>query len=248
MPRVLFADSIATRRNHRGLGAVPVSLAVHGLVIGAAALYAARPVAIEMPEPPLAPLTTPVLVSVTPPRPDPPAPTNTAPRLPRPAVPAPAGDAAPSRPGPLPDLTGQSTGLPTADGPALCLRNCEGSSDAGTGDGGFLVPLGDGAGTGTGDAPGRVVVGREIRPPEKIRDVAPRYPELARRAHIQGQVLVRCVIDTAGNVVGLDVVSGPPVLVEAAVDAVRQWRYKPTLLNGVPVEVEMTVTVRFALR
>jgi protein TonB len=65
---------------------------------------------------------------------------------------------------------------------------------------------------------------------------------------VEGRVLIECVIDTGGRVAEARVVSGTPLLDQAALDAVRQWRYRPTLLDGVPVAVQMTVTVHFRLR
>jgi protein TonB len=70
---------------------------------------------------------------------------------------------------------------------------------------------------------------------------------LARNARVQGQVLLTAIISKDGSIQDLRVLSGHPLLVQAALDAVRQWRYKPYLLNGEPVEVETTVTVNFIL-
>ncbi len=88
---------------------------------------------------------------------------------------------------------------------------------------------------------------RTIKPPVKIRDVAPVYPDIARRASVQGVVVIECTIDTTGRVVGAQVLSGHPLLAPAALEAVQQWIYVPTLLNGTPVSVIMTVTVNFRL-
>ena len=75
----------------------------------------------------------------------------------------------------------------------------------------------------------------------------PIYPDWARRAGIQGDVVLHAIIGTDGRILELHVVSGNPALVRAALEAVRQWRYQPTLLNNEPVEVETTITVRFVL-
>jgi protein TonB len=80
-----------------------------------------------------------------------------------------------------------------------------------------------------------------------IHRVEPTYPPLARAARIQGDVVLSAVIDANGQITNLQLVSGHPMLVPAALSAVRQWRYKPYLLNGQPVEVETTVTVIFTL-
>jgi protein TonB len=78
--------------------------------------------------------------------------------------------------------------------------------------------------------------------------IEPTYPPLARQARIQGVVVLTAMIDTDGNIQNLRLVSGHPMLAPAAIDAVKHWRYKPFLLNGQPLEVETTVTVRFQLQ
>jgi len=80
-----------------------------------------------------------------------------------------------------------------------------------------------------------------------ILRVEPRYPALGIQTRTQGTVLLHAIISLEGHITALEVVSGPPLLVEAAVDAVRQWRYRPTYLNGEPVEVETSITVIFRL-
>jgi protein TonB len=77
--------------------------------------------------------------------------------------------------------------------------------------------------------------------------VQPIYPPLARSARIQGQVFLRAIISRTGTIENLQAVSGHPMLIPAALGAVRQWRYRPYLLNGEPVEVETQVTVNFSL-
>jgi len=80
-----------------------------------------------------------------------------------------------------------------------------------------------------------------------IYRVQPAYPQLARQARIQGSVQLRAVISKAGTIVNLSVLSGHAMLVTAAVEAVKQWRYRPYLLNGEPIEVETEITVNFVL-
>ena len=80
-----------------------------------------------------------------------------------------------------------------------------------------------------------------------IRRVQPLYPSLARGARIQGPVVLAAVISKAGTIENLQVLSGHPMLVPAAIDAVRQWRYRPYILNSEPVEVETQITVNFTL-
>ena len=93
-----------------------------------------------------------------------------------------------------------------------------------------------------------VRIGGEIKPPVKLHDVRPVYPEDAKAAGIQGVVIIQATIDTAGNVHDARVLRSIPGLDEAALEAVRQWQFAPTDLNGVPVPVIMTVTVNFALQ
>jgi protein TonB len=80
-----------------------------------------------------------------------------------------------------------------------------------------------------------------------IRKVQPSYPPLARAARIQGTVLLQALISKQGTIEHLQLISGHPMLVQAAMDAVRQWRYRPYVLNGEPVEVETQITVNFSL-
>jgi protein TonB len=81
-----------------------------------------------------------------------------------------------------------------------------------------------------------------------IYQVQPAYPPLAKQTRTQGVVLLEAVIDRDGSIQSLRVISGHPLLTGAAVEAVKQWRYRPTLLNGEPIEVITTVTVTFTLR
>ena len=83
--------------------------------------------------------------------------------------------------------------------------------------------------------------------PRKVRDIIPIYPAMARTAHVQGVVILEAVIDSNGRVESARVLRSIPLLDEAALAAVRQWRFEPARLNGQPVPVVMTVTVNFAL-
>jgi periplasmic protein TonB len=80
-----------------------------------------------------------------------------------------------------------------------------------------------------------------------IRQVAPQYPALARQARIQGTVVLQAVIGKDGAVRSLHVLSGSPMLTQSAMDAVKQWRYKPYQLNGEPVEADTEINVKFTL-
>jgi TonB family protein len=88
-------------------------------------------------------------------------------------------------------------------------------------------------------------VGGNIRPPIRIKEVAPVYPAVAQTARIQGDVVIEATIDDEGKVADAKVVKSVPLLDQAALDAVRQWQYQPSLLNGIPTAVVTTVTVKF---
>jgi len=86
-----------------------------------------------------------------------------------------------------------------------------------------------------------------VRQPQLIHEVKPRYPQLAVQAHVQGTVKIEAVISRDGLIRDARVVSGHPLLVAAALDAVRQWRYRPTILNDEAVEVALALEVNFTL-
>lgn len=92
-----------------------------------------------------------------------------------------------------------------------------------------------------------VRVGGEIKEPKKVRHVNPIYPELAVAAHVHGNVVLECLVSPHGAVTDVKLVRGIPLLNASAMDAVRQWTYTPTLKDGVPVPVLLTVTVTFQL-
>jgi protein TonB len=98
-----------------------------------------------------------------------------------------------------------------------------------------------------GDKPARIRVGGAIRQPHQVSKVAPVYPPAAEAAHIQGVVILELVIGTDGTVKQATVLRSIPLLDQAALDAVVQWTFEPTLLNGAPVELIMTSTVNFTL-
>ncbi len=95
--------------------------------------------------------------------------------------------------------------------------------------------------------PTRIRVSSGVQSGLLVRRVNPTYPPLARQARIQGVVLLQAEISKEGNIVNLQLISGHPMLAPAAIDAVKQWKYKPYLLNGEPVEVETQVQVNFTL-
>jgi periplasmic protein TonB len=92
-----------------------------------------------------------------------------------------------------------------------------------------------------------VRVGGEIREPKKLRHVSPVYPDVAVAARVRGSVILECMVSPQGRVTDVMLVRGVPLLNESAIAAVRQWLYTPTLKDGVPVPVILTVTVRFDL-
>ena len=91
-------------------------------------------------------------------------------------------------------------------------------------------------------------VGGAIQEPKRLKHVEPVYSLLARKTRLEGIVILECTISTTGAVTQVKVLRGIPMLDEAAVEAVKQWVYTPTLLDGVPIPVVMTVTVSFSLR
>lgn len=129
---------------------------------------------------------------------------------------------------------------------------------SGTGIAGATGPAGSGVLGGIlgGMGSGPVV---KVAPPKKLNvssgvmagnlqsKVMPIYPAIAKAARIQGTVVLHALISKDGRIIDIKVASGPPMLQQAALEAVRQWRYKPYLLNGEPVEVETTINVVFNL-
>jgi protein TonB len=97
------------------------------------------------------------------------------------------------------------------------------------------------------EAPKRQRVGGQVQQANLIFSPKPIYPPLARQTRIQGTVRLQAIIAKDGTITQLEILSGPPLLQQSALDAVRQWRYKPTLLNGEPVEVITTIDVVFTL-
>jgi protein TonB len=87
-----------------------------------------------------------------------------------------------------------------------------------------------------------------IEAPKKIVDVTPTYPSIAQATRVKGMVILEAVIDVHGNVTSVQVLRSVPLLDQAAVDAVRQWRYTPARLNGQPVPVIVTITINFSMQ
>jgi protein TonB len=245
----LFEDLVVSRPGQRRRGlAVPVSIAIHaGLVSAAVIIPLFLPDSMQMPAPehPAWNPLVPIVVAAAPLPPPPPrgnpsrASVDSRPRPPRPVAPVqpqqaltPIDDAAVSA-----STNGESESEP-----------CLGCSRSG--------PDGDPKGVIDGVGPTiesalpqliHVGHGYGVAAPRKIHDAPLVYPEPARRIGLHGEVVIECQIDTSGRVVDAHVLAGPPLLREAALETVQQWRYTPTLLNGIPVSVIMTVKVMYNL-
>jgi len=246
MKAQLFQDLVLSHARARGrrTRGLPYSLLLHGLALGALiVLPLLGEDRLSLPEPDL--FKVPIVFAASPPA----GGGNPAPR--RPTT---AGRSVPAR------SARSSFVLPT-EAPVLEPADPTGTLDPGLvgacfgdecgRDGG--EGLGDGAGGGAGEGgegpPARIVqVGIDVQPPTKIHDVTPVYPEMARRIGVQGVVVIECMIAPNGRVANARVLKGHPLLDQAALDAVNQWVYVPTRVNGAPVAVLMTVTVKFHFR
>jgi periplasmic protein TonB len=93
-----------------------------------------------------------------------------------------------------------------------------------------------------------VPVGGDVKQARLISSVPPIYPTIAKTQHVQGEVRIDALVDAAGKVSSMKVVSGPVLLHQAAMDSLRQWRYEPAMLDGKPVPMHLTVTVQFRLQ
>jgi TonB family protein len=111
--------------------------------------------------------------------------------------------------------------------------------------GGKVQEVSPAPGSGTAQ---RIVVGGQVQEANLVKKVMPVYPPLAREVRLQGAVVLSVIIGQDGSMQEIKVVSGHPMLAPAAMEAVRQWQYKPTLLNGQPVEVSTEVTINFTLQ
>lgn len=156
---------------------------------------------------------------------------------PPPPPPAPAARAAAAPPGPpppppAPAATQKTPGMPPPPPPPAVMSAATTSSQE------MMDGFYEGA----------IRVGGQIRPPAKIRDVRPVYPEIAREARVQGVVIVEARIEPDGTVSRVRILRSIPLLDEAALDAVTQWQFTPTLLNGNPIPLIMTMTVNFTLQ
>ena len=95
--------------------------------------------------------------------------------------------------------------------------------------------------------PSRIKIGGAVQAASLVKKVTPEYPPIAKTAHLSGTVVLHAIIAKDGSIEKLEFVSGPPLLMASAMSAVKEWKYRPTTLNGQPVEVDTTVQVVFSL-
>jgi protein TonB len=220
---------------------LPVSILIHAIVLIAVVVVPLLTSA-ELPEPAAAVkafFVDPQAAPPPPPPPPPPAPkAASAPKVAQQAPSAPDKFTAPIE---TPDQVKPEAGIDLG---------IEGGVPGGV-EGGVPGGVVGGVVGGLPDAPPPPVqavrVGGQIKEPKKVHSVNPAYPDIAKQARVQGIVILECTISPQGKVTEVKVLRGIPLLDQAAIDAVKQWVYTPTLLNGVPVPVIMTVTVNFKL-
>ena len=237
---VIVTDPGRAGGARRGVSVGSLSLMIHSVILGAALLVPllARDTLPEPAQGLKAFLVAPPDV-VTPPPPPPPAPPAAA-RMARPQMASAPTNVTFAAPIEVPDEIAPEEGLDLG---------IEGGLPGGV-EGG--VPGGVVGGV-VGGLPvvappaAPVRVGGDIREPRKLRHVPPVYPDMALAARVQGVVILECTISPQGRVQDVKVLRSIPLLDEAAIEAVKQWVYSPTLVGGVPVSVVMTVTVRFNL-
>jgi protein TonB len=235
----LFRDVAApsVRIGSRSWTTVPLSIAAHAVMLG---------VLVVVPLMATGALPSPqsVMLYVAPPIIPPP------PDLPRPSTPPPTSPQPVSVPNPAAAPTQEATQI--RDEPAQPPNYTLTASGRGVPTPWTGLPIGTGM-TPTFTAPPPAVtkplpIGGNIKEPAKIHHVTPVYPAIAQSAKIAGIVIIEATIGRDGTVIETRVLRSVPLLDKAALDAVRQWRFTPTLLNGVPVPIVMTVTVNFELR
>ncbi len=243
MPQELLCDVVGHRDQtcaaRRRWYVLPLSVAAHG-ALAAAVLIVPLAAEVELPSPP--PLSR--LIHVISVAPLPRAPALTPPTAPAPRTPVPSSDAAPvvAPSGLKPEPPGEI--VPGA----LPWPSIESGFGGGLGMPGPVIAPVDPPPPAPPVRYAPVRVGGTIRAPARIAGATPVYPITAQQARLEGVVVLEATIDERGSVERLRVVESAPLFDQAALDAVRRWRYTPTLLNGVPVPVLMTVTVRFTLR
>jgi len=240
MPRQMMMENLIESES-RGISSrsVMTKLISAGIQVGVIALMIVIPLLATdvMPEPPEV-----MMAFMAPPPPPPPPPLPPAAAR---AKPVESAKAPVPRPLPTSDFVAPvavPTEIPAED---FGLASASlGAVDAGV-PGGALGGVEGGMPGAPAEEPIRV--GGEVQAPKKLKDVPPEYPTMARNARIEGTVILEAVIDSRGIVADVRVLKSIPLLDDAAVEAVKQWRYQATLLNGQAVPVVMTVTVNFGL-
>jgi protein TonB len=271
----LLDSGFAGRREKKRAISLPVSIGIHVTVLTAVILIPILLSGRDLPEPALGAVSAFFVEPAPPPPPPPPPPPAaakpkavTAPKVEQPKptpVEEPKFTAPVETPKEAPKTQAMDFGVENGVDEGVqggtvggTVGGVQGGTVGGV-QGGTVGGAGDG-GTGIGDAPalpapppppqlpkGPVRVGGKISEPRKTKNVAPAYPEMAKRARVQGTVILEATISPQGRVTDVKVLRGIPMLDEAAMSAVKQWSYTPTMLNGVPVPVIMSVTVNFKL-
>ncbi len=246
-PPILFHSLVVTDpEHHRGRNTTTVlgSVVLHSVLIAAVAVVPLLYYdAVPEPRALRAFFVTPLEIQPPPPPPPPPAPgvRRTARAAPRIASEQPSGFVAPiDIPTQIRPDEGLDLGVP---------GGVPGGVEGGV-PGGVVGGIVGGLPQSVAPPPPKVApirVGGHIKEPIRIKDVRPHYPKLAEQARVQGVVILECTLSPQGKVADVKVLRGVPLLDQAAIDAVKQWVYTPTLLNGIPVPVILTVTVNFTL-
>jgi protein TonB len=219
---------------------LPVSVGLHVIVLGAligASIWFVE----DVPEPPI-PVT--FYAAAPPPPPPPPAAPKAAPKPQEVQKPVPVRPTEMVAPTIMPENSPKPLAAPEPESSAG--EGVVGGVEGGV-PGGVLGGVAGGTGPGTGEGE-PLRVGGDVKPPQVISKQEPTYPEAARKARMEGVVILEAIITANGNVEDVKVLkSVNPLLDTSAVRAVQQWRYKPATLNGRAVRVYLTVTVTFNL-
>ena len=235
----MFEGALIESAKHKGdtkrALTLPLSIAIHGLVIGLA-LGASMWFVEDIPEPPI-PVT---FYAVAPPPPPPslaaPKPAAPKPDTPKPVPVKPSQMVAPTV---IPEEVPKPLAAPEPEAPALPGEGVEGGVEGG-------VPGGVLGGVVGGSEGEPLRIGGDVKAPTLLQRIEPNYPEAARKARMEGIVILEAIITASGSVEEVKVLkSANPLLDASAVRAVQQWKYKPATLNGRAVRVYLTVTVTF---
>jgi protein TonB len=241
----MFETSLIESEHHGGGSkkalSFPVSVLIHALVIGIA-LGASIWFVGDVPEPPI-PVT--FYAAAPPPPPPPPAAPKAAPKAPEAQKPVQVKPTEMSQPMVVPDMVPAPLAEPEAAEDAGVDGGVEGGVEGGV-PGGVMGGVVGGTGAGGGGEPLRV--GGDVKAPVLQSRIEPQYPEAARKARMEGVVILEAIITAEGSVEDVRVLkSVNPLLDASAVRAVQQWKYKPATLGGRAVRVYLTVTVTFRL-